>query len=130
MNGNKSGFKPLKNGLPQGSVLSSLLFNAYVSDIPSTTWQKFTYADGIGIAVQKHNLGSTEQVFNSDLLNLHDYISKWGLHLNPNKTEVASFRLNNKLANHHLNIHLQKNLLNHNANPKYLGVTLERTSTF
>ncbi len=43
--GQQSRLKRINNGVPQGSVLSSLLFNVYIADLPDTTWKKYGYAD-------------------------------------------------------------------------------------
>ena len=37
----------LKNGIPQGSVLASLLYNMYTYDLPTSTSQKYTYTNNI-----------------------------------------------------------------------------------
>ena len=48
-NGQWSRLRRLKNEIPQGSVLALLLFNIYISDLPSTISRKYAYADDIAI---------------------------------------------------------------------------------
>ena len=43
--GKQSRLQRLKNGVPQGSVLATLLFNIYIYDLPVTVGRKFAYAD-------------------------------------------------------------------------------------
>lgn len=122
--------RKLKNGLPQGSVLSPLLFNLYISDLPETTARKFCYADDLALATQHKNLEKTEEILTKDLSTLDQYFKKWRLRPSAAKTEVSCFHLNNRLANTKLNISFSDRVLNHNNFPKYLGVTLDRTLSF
>jgi len=48
-NGQKSRLRRLKNGIPQGFVLAPLLFNIYISDLPTTVTRKYAYADDLAI---------------------------------------------------------------------------------
>ena len=41
----RSRLRRLKSGDPQGSVLVLLLFNIYISDLPTTVSRKYAYAD-------------------------------------------------------------------------------------
>jgi len=45
----RSRLRRLKNGVPQGSVLAPLLFNIYISDLPTTVSRKYAYADHLAI---------------------------------------------------------------------------------
>jgi len=48
-NGKRSRLRRLKNGVPQGSVLAPLIFNIYISDLPTTVSRKHAYADNLAI---------------------------------------------------------------------------------
>ena len=48
-NDKRSRLRRLKNDFPQGSVLAPLLFNIYVSDLPTTISRKYAYADDLTI---------------------------------------------------------------------------------
>ena len=72
----------------------------------------------------------TEETLTQDLSNLESYFKQWKLNPNPNKTEVACFHLNNRLANQKLNVNFGGVQLKHNERPQYLGVTLDRPLTF
>ena len=47
--GRSSRPRSLKNGVPQGSTLSPLLFNIYISDLPHTQSQQYGYADDLAL---------------------------------------------------------------------------------
>lgn len=76
LNDDCSKARKLSNGLPQGSVLSPLLFNLYVSDLPDTTSRKFGYADDLSLATQSHDMSITEDTLTADLTLLSQYLKK------------------------------------------------------
>ena len=43
----RSRLRRLKNGVTQGSVLAPLLFNIYIYDLPTLTFNKYAYADDL-----------------------------------------------------------------------------------
>jgi hypothetical protein len=77
LGGKISGTRVLQNGLPQGSVLSPMLFNIYTADIPTTESRKFIYADDIAIVTQANRFEDLEPVLNADLRILEDYFKNW-----------------------------------------------------
>ncbi|XP_047992992.1 uncharacterized protein LOC125231576 [Leguminivora glycinivorella] len=125
-----SKYKLLKNGLPQGSVLAPLLFNVYTSDMPPTQSRKFLYADDIALTTQTKSFEAGEAVLTQDLNTLQQYYSKWRLYPNPSKSEVAAFHLTNCLADRQVDVTFCGQKIRHNSNPKYLGVTLDRSLTY
>jgi hypothetical protein len=120
----------MNDGLPQGSVLAPTLFNLYMSDLPKTEGTVFQFADDIAIVYQSLEMVDGERVLTKNLTTLNTYFQRWRLKLNPNKTDVCVFHLNNKQAGKTLDIILDNVQLNHNFTPKYLGITLDRTLSF
>lgn len=120
----------LSNGLAQGSVLAPLLFSLYISDLPKTASRKFGYADDWTLAVQHNLMEITQELLKADLIIISNYLKRWRLTPNLNKTEVSCFHLNNKLAKAELKVNFNGKLLKHNHCPKLLGVNLDRSLTF
>lgn len=127
---NQSKSFTMKNGLPQGSVLAPLLFNLYTSDMPNTACEKFCYADDLAIAIQTRTLEEGEDILSRDLETLNKYYKAWRLQPNAAKTEVCAFHLNNRIANQQLNVNFCQQKVRHNFQPKYLGITLDRSLTY
>ena len=120
----------LKNGVPQGSVLAPLLFNLYTSDLPKTQSKKYIYADDIALMISGKTFGPIEQSLSEDLDNMSRYFNNWRLKINTGKTVCTSFHLAHRLAKYQLQITCEGQNNPHEDNPKYLGVTLDRTLTF
>ncbi|UYV65983.1 hypothetical protein LAZ67_3006060, partial [Cordylochernes scorpioides] len=118
------------NGLPQGSVLSPLLYNWYTHDIPQTTSKKFIYADDTAILAQAKTFEELEIQLNKDLETLHNYFENWSLRLNPAKSVHCCFHLNNHRAERNLKLFINNSQITHSEHPKYLGIHLDRTLTF
>jgi hypothetical protein len=112
------------NGLPQGSVLASTLFNLYTK--PATKSRRIVYTDGIGCA----SFAELEQTFSADMLLLEGYCKNWRLTLSVAKRVSSVFHLQNASANRELNVSLNGQRLKHEPNPVYLGVTLDRSLTY
>jgi len=130
LNGEASKYRYLQNGLPQGSVLSPVLFNAYTADIVETTARKFIYADDIALVAQADSFITIESILNQDLNNLHNYLNKWHLTVNPNKTVALALHLNNRESKRKLDIKINGNAIPNEEYPRYLGVKIDRALTF
>ena len=97
--GHRSRLRRMKNGVPQGSGLSPMLFNIYISDLPETTSRKYGYADDLAILLRRPSWKEMEEDLNKDITILVDYLRKWRLQLSIGKTVSAAYHLNNKKLN-------------------------------
>ena len=66
----------LKNGLSQGSVLASFLFNlySYIYDLPFTTSKKYAYADDLAILYSSGDWKVLERTLSEDMTTLSAYL--------------------------------------------------------
>lgn len=93
LQGKKSGWRINKNGLTQGSVLPSLLFNMYTNDQPTPLKTRgFIYADDLALTVQNYSFENIETTLNNSLEEISTIFNKknnW-IKPNPNKTQVCN----------------------------------------
>ncbi|KAK9759299.1 hypothetical protein QE152_g145 [Popillia japonica] len=66
----------LNEGVPQKSVLASLIFNVETADLPNTVLRKFVYVHDIAIASQQ-DFGSAGLSLTDDLVKLDSVKKKW-----------------------------------------------------
>ena len=128
--GQRSRLRRMENGVPQGSVLSPMLFNIYFSDLPETTSRKYGYADDLAILLRSPSWKEMEEGLNKDMNILVDYIRKWHLQLSIGKTVSAAYHLNNREAKQELDVFVENKRLVFQQAPKHLGVRLYRVLNF
>ena len=92
----QSRLRRLKSGVPQGSVLASLLFNIYTYDLPSMISIKFAYIDDLALLHSSGNWKDLERTLSQDMSTLSAYLQTWRLKLSHTKTVTAAFHLNNR----------------------------------
>ena len=82
----RSRLRKTKNGVPQCSVISPMLFNTNISDLPETTSRKYGYADDLAILMRRPSWREMEEGLNKYMTILVDYLRKWRIQLSIGKT--------------------------------------------
>ena len=126
----QSRLRRLKNDVPQGSVLASLLFNIYTYGLPSMISGKFAYADDLALLHSSGNWKDLEGTLSQDMSTLSAYLQSWRLKLSHTKTVTAAFHLNNREAKRELKVYNNGRLIPFCPTPTYLGVKPDRSLTF
>lgn len=123
-------FRKLNNGFPQGAVLSCLLFNLYIHDLPPSTSRKFLFADDMAYTYQHTRFSEINETLSNDMTNFVQFCKKWRLVPNVTKTVTSCFHRSNRLAKMELRVQFNGVLLRHDFEPVYLGVKLDRSLTY
>ena len=78
--------------MPQGSILSSLLFLIYLNDIEEGIQSEISlFADDVALLNKFQNTNTLEREINSDLTVLNKWANKWNMDFNPTKTKMIIF---------------------------------------
>lgn len=97
-NGNQiSDAYAIEMGVPQGAVLSPVLFNIFLTDIPNHNIIKtLQFADDIIFYVPHRAPLAASNIFNSFLEKIQGFYTDWKLEINISKTCLINFYGNNK----------------------------------
>ena len=99
LNGTKSDWAPVKNGVPQGSVLGPLLFVLFVNDLPDEVQcQIRMFADDTKL-YRPVKSPTDAELLHEDVNAVLDWSNKWQLCFNTKKCNVLRIgRINNGLS--------------------------------
>jgi hypothetical protein len=83
----------ITNGVPQGTVLSPILYIIYVAELGNLNihGKLFSYADDTALIISETNWEKAYQYAESDMCIINEWFFKHNLRLNPNKTKFITF---------------------------------------
>ena len=127
----KSKKKVLKQGVPQGGVLSPTLFLVFIKDIihrlPKNV-KGAIYADDLALWCSEEYITTANYRLKLALKEIEDWTRKWQVKINERKTTFTVFTLSNQKQTVHLKINSQE--LQSEDTPVYLGVALDKRLTW
>ena len=120
-------------GVPQGSVLSPLLFLIYVNDLPKRHHRqnsKSQFADDTALWAASRNVHIAAKLLQKDLRKLAKWCAKWRIKLNPEKTKVILFSRSYLAGKPEPTLKLYGERLKFYPQVKFLGITFDSKFTF
>lgn len=127
--------RPILAGVPQGSVLSPLLFTLYTSDIPKLRLTQLAlFADDTAIYYSGHSIARIADILQSSANALGVWFRKWRIEVNPEKSQAVLFHRGRNWGDRYAVSNYPITMFGQPipwvSSAKYLGVILDRRLTF
>ena len=124
--------KVLKQVVPQGPVISPLLFIIYTYDITEniTGVADSLFADNVALYCTHNDLKVAEERIKHALTVVADWSNKWKLTISVPKCEASFFTTYTQESTWRPNLKIGSEVIPYNKNPKFLGVTYDQQLTF
>ena len=131
VNGKDSKYYSLFTSVPQGSILSAILFLIFINDVPTTVFnyehisRALLFADDLFKFAYDHNLKRLQIILQRYLDELEIWLSKWRLKTAAKKCSYNIYTENGQ-CNEEIHLEIFGKKINKENNPKYLGVHLDQ----
>ena len=131
INNTLSKSRSFKQGVPQGAVLSPLLFLVYINDITETfsaeeICQTSMFADDIAVWCTHRSKESATMKLQLTIDKITSWSKRWKLELNPLKCETMLFTQDPGEVHWDPQLTLDGERFVRNPNPTFLGITYDR----
>jgi len=107
----ETGYGASRTASHRGLSCHPLLFNIYISDLPTTVSRKCAYADDLVIMHADGDCQAVEEVLSKNMATVGEYLQTWKLKLSTTKTVSAVFHLNNNEAKRELKVNFNNEVL-------------------
>lgn len=142
IDGTDSIIYPVAAGVPQGAVLSAILYIIYTSDLPAPDISHngvkvLQFADDVLVYISTSSLQLGQNRLNRHLKKITDFQTKWKIRVNPEKCEAIVFKGTVKnstrsINQNHKNVKVVVNNIQIplSTTMKYLGIIFHSKATF
>ena len=133
LNGQTSFWTEVNAGVPQGSILGTLLFLIYINDLPDGLSSNVKlFADDTSLFSVVYDIHSSASVLNKDLKTINEWALQWKLSFNPDPNKQAQeviFTRKSKNMRHPPLIFNKSNVFQ-STTQKHLGLILDNRLSF
>ena len=125
----------IEAGVPQGCILSPILFSIYFSDISEViNSNKAIYADDLAIWSADENINEIKGKLQADINNIETFCQTWCLKINSAKSNYTIFTNAGKRKNYNkiygITLLHENNEIKLEPNPTFLGITFDPKLSF
>ena len=133
LNGKTSSWRPVLAGVPQGSIMGTLLFLIYINDLPSELKSNVKlFADDTSLFTVVKDKNESANIFNNDLQSISTWAYNWKMLFKPDSSKPAQEVLfsRKKKIQVHSTIGLNNVQVERVSYQKHLGILLDEKLNF
>ena len=133
LNDQVSSWTSVKTGVSQGSILGTLFFDIYISDLSDNSKSAVKlFADDTSMFHVVKDPNTSAKILNHNLTRISEWAYRWKMSFNPDPSKQAKevFFCNKAAKKNHPNIIFKGNTVQNSANKKRIGLILDEKPTF